>query len=126
VTRGIVFVAAGLLAAFGAVPSRVTSARKTVPPKASPLKVSPTVRRWMSTMTLRDEAAQLVFIPFYGTSPNTRSREYRKFVRLIHDTRVGGLILVNWANGRTTQKAEPYALAAFLNRISGWRACRSW
>ncbi len=68
-------------------------------------------------MTLRDEAAQLVFIPFYGTSPNTRSREYRKFVRLIHDTRVGGLILVNWANGRVTQKAEPYALAAFLNRV---------
>jgi beta-N-acetylhexosaminidase len=111
-------VAAGLLAtAFGASPARVSAAKKTATPKTPPLKVSPTVRRWMATMTLRDEAAQLVFIPFYGTSPNTRSREYRKFVRLIHDTRVGGLILVNWANGRVTEKAEPYALAAFLNRI---------
>jgi len=66
---------------------------------------------------LRDEVAQLVFIPFFGASPNSRSREYRKFVRLIHDTKVGGLVLVNYANGRTIQKAEPYALAAFLNRM---------
>jgi len=71
----------------------------------------------MRNMTLRDEAAQLVFIPFYGTSPNSQSREYRKFVRLIQQSKIGGLILVNWANGRTTQKAEPYALAAFLNRM---------
>jgi beta-N-acetylhexosaminidase len=71
----------------------------------------------MKGMTLREEVAQLVFIPFFGTSPNSRSREYRKFVRLIHDTKVGGLVLVNYANGRTTQKAEPYALAAFLNRM---------
>ncbi len=68
-------------------------------------------------MTLRDEVAQLVFIPFHGESPNSQTREYRKFVRLIHEERVGGLILVNWSNGRVVQKAEPYALAAFLNRM---------
>ena len=68
-------------------------------------------------MTLRDEAAQLVFIAFHGEMPNTRSREYRKFVRLIHETKVGGLILNNVANGRVVQKAEPYAVAAFLNRM---------
>src|SRR6516162_2436653 len=93
--------------------------RPSPPPVKSlpPLKTSATVRKWMRTMTLRDEVAQLVFIPFYGTSLNARSREYRKFVRLIHENKIGGLILVNWANGRTTQKAEPYALAAFLNRM---------
>jgi beta-N-acetylhexosaminidase len=68
-------------------------------------------------MTLREEVAQLVFIPFSSTSSNSGSREYRKFVRLIRDTKVGGLILVNAANGRTTPKAEPYALGAFLNRM---------
>ena len=68
-------------------------------------------------MTLRDEVAQLVFIPFHGEAPNSRSREYRKFMRLIRDVKVGGLILVNWSNGRVIQKAEPYALAAFLNRM---------
>ena len=68
-------------------------------------------------MTLREEVAQLVFIPFNGFAPNSYSSEYRKFVRLIQDTRVGGLILVNLANGRVTQKAEPYALATFVNRL---------
>jgi len=68
-------------------------------------------------MTLRMEVAQLVFIEFHGGSPNTRSRDYLKFVRLIRDTNVGGLILTNSTNSRGVQKAEPYALAAFLNRM---------
>ena len=68
-------------------------------------------------MTLRDEVAQLVFIEFHGGAQNTRSRDYLKFVRLIHDTSVGGLILTNATAARGVQKAEPYALAAFLNRM---------
>jgi len=71
----------------------------------------------MRNMTLRDEVAQLVYIPFTGESPNSRSRAYRNFVRLIAETRVGGLILTNASNGHVVQKAEPYAVAAFLNRI---------
>jgi beta-N-acetylhexosaminidase len=71
----------------------------------------------MAGMTLREKIAQLIFIPFHGTAYNSRSREYRDFVRLIRDTRVGGLILVNWSNGRLIEKAEPYALGAFLNRM---------
>ena len=106
--------AVGVAAAAGTGSVR----RKARPAKAEPpAKTSSAVRRWMKTMTLRDEVAQLIFIPFSGTSPNTRSREYRKFLRLIRDTKVGGLVLVNWSNGRTTPKAEPYALAAFLNRM---------
>ncbi len=68
-------------------------------------------------MTLREQVAQLVFVAFHGDAPNTRSREYRKFVRLIRETRIGGLILNNVSNGRVVQKAEPYAVAAFLNRM---------
>ena len=71
----------------------------------------------MKTMTLRDEVAQLVFIPFSGASPNTRSRAYLKFLRLVQTTKVGGLILINVSNGHLTAKAEPYALASFLNRM---------
>lgn len=68
-------------------------------------------------MTPRDEVAQLIFIAFHGQSPNTRSAEYRKFLRLIRDTKIGGLILNNVSNGRTIQKAEPYKVAAFLNKM---------
>ena len=68
-------------------------------------------------MTLHDEVAQLVFIAFHGESPNTSSREYRKFMHLIRETRVGGLVLNNVSNGRIVQKAEPYQVAAFINRL---------
>jgi len=81
------------------------------------LKASPVVKRWMKTMTLRDEVAQLIFISFHGGAPNSRTREYRTFMHLMRDVKVGGLILVNWSNGRVVQKAEPYAVAAFLNRM---------
>src|SRR5271165_657246 len=93
------------------------TALAATPVKPAPIKASATVRRWMKTMTLRDEVAQLVFIEFHGGSPNTRSRDYQKFVRLIRETHVGGLILINTAGLRGVQKAEPYALAAFLNRM---------
>jgi len=91
--------------------------RRPAPSKPLTIKASPTVRRWMRTMTLRDEVAQLVFIAFHGESPNTRSAGYRKFIRLIREVKVGGLILNNASNGRVVQKAEPYKVAAFLNRL---------
>src|SRR4029077_274814 len=47
----------------------------------------------------------------------TRTREYRKFVHLIRDVHVGGLILVNVAQGRLVQRPEPHELASFLNRL---------
>jgi beta-N-acetylhexosaminidase len=86
-------------------------------PAPPPVKASATVRRWMRNMTLRDEVAQLVFIPFHGESPNSRSRSYRAFMRLITEVKVGGLVLTNVSNGHVVRKAEPYALAAFLNRL---------
>src|SRR5271157_4693058 len=95
------------VSAFAAAPAK----------NPAPIKTSATVRRWMKGMSLRDEVAQLVFIEFHGGSPNTRSRDYQKFVRFIRETKVGGLILSNPNNGRGVQRAEPYALAAFLNRM---------
>jgi beta-N-acetylhexosaminidase len=90
--------------------------RKT-PPKPGPNQASYTVRRWMRNMTARDEVAQLIFVAFHGEAPHVRSREYSKFVRLIRDTKIGGLILNNVSNGRTIQKAQPYQVAAFVNKM---------
>ncbi len=68
-------------------------------------------------MTLRDRAAQLVFVSFYGEAPNTRSQEYRKYLRWVRELRVGGLVLVNRVRNGSVQQAEPYAMATFLNRM---------
>src|SRR5580700_7678173 len=104
-----------IAAVWGA--AAATPKRPVKTERLAPIKASVAVRRWMKGMTLRDEVAQLVFIPFYGQAPNSRTRAYRNFMRLIHDAKVGGLILLNASNGRVTVKAEPYALAAFLNRM---------
>jgi beta-N-acetylhexosaminidase len=76
----------------------------------------------MHSMTLRDKAAQLVFVSFYGEAPNTRSKEYRKYLRWVRELRIGGLVLVNRVRNGSVQHAEPYAMATFLNRMQ--RAAR--
>ena len=68
-------------------------------------------------MTLREKIAQLVVIGFSGHPVNTLSREYRKFVHLVGQEHVGGLILVNVSNGRTVAKADPLEAASFINRM---------
>jgi beta-N-acetylhexosaminidase len=98
------------------LPALLAAAAPRVTPTAAP-RQSPFVRRWLKTLTLREKVAQLVFIPFHGVAPNSRSREYRQFVKLIGETRVGGLVLVNWYEGQLTQRAQPHAMAAFLNRM---------
>jgi beta-N-acetylhexosaminidase len=103
-----------ILLALAAILS-AAAVRKSPLPK--PARQSAFVRRWMKSLTLREKVAQLIFIPFHGAAPNARSHEYRQFMKLVRETRVGGMVLVNWNNGRLTQKAHPYALAAFLNRM---------
>jgi beta-N-acetylhexosaminidase len=68
-------------------------------------------------MPLRDRIAQLIVIPFNGHPMNTRTREYRKFIHLVAQEHVGGLILVNVFNGRITAKADPLEVASFVNRM---------
>jgi beta-N-acetylhexosaminidase len=87
-------------------------------PAATTDRTTPkSVNRWLKSLSLRDKAAQLVMIPFSGHAMSTRTREYRKFVHLIRDVHVGGLILVNVAQGRLVQRPEPHELASFVNRL---------
>ena len=71
----------------------------------------------MKTMTPRERIAQLIVIGFSGHPMNTRTRDYRKFVHLVSQEHVGGLILVNVSNGRTVAKADPLEAASFINRM---------
>jgi beta-N-acetylhexosaminidase len=107
----LISLVSGSLILGAARPAAKKSAKKSRPAEKAPI-----VRRWLSSMTLSQKVAQLVMIPFSGEAPNTRSRQYRQFIRLVRDERVGGLILINRTN-RGIRHAEPYALAAFLNRM---------
>lgn len=68
-------------------------------------------------MTPRERVAQLVVIGFNGRPMNYRTRAWRKFIRLVSQDRVGGLILVNTANGHAVGKADPLEVASFINRM---------
>jgi beta-N-acetylhexosaminidase len=80
-------------------------------------KTNPSVRQWARSMSLRDKAAQLIIVPIYGESANTRSAEFRKYQHLIRDLHVGGVIVTGHSLNGGIRNAEPYAMAALLNRL---------
>jgi beta-N-acetylhexosaminidase len=75
------------------------------------------VRQLMRSMSLRDKVAQLIIMPIYGEPANTRSAEFRKYQRFIRDLRVGGVIVTGHSLNGGVRNAEPYAMAALLNRL---------
>jgi beta-N-acetylhexosaminidase len=91
--------------------------KKTSRAVAAPTREARAIQRWMKTMTLRDEVAQLVMIPFAGRPLNPRSKEYRQIEELVHRQHVGGMILVNVTEGRLVRKADPLEAAHFINAM---------
>ena len=93
------------------------------PPKAEKksaaarTRANPTVQRWMRSLSLRDKVAQLVMMPCYGEAMNVRSAQYRRYVHMVRDLKVGGLIVLGHIQSGSVHNAEPYAMAAFLNRM---------
>jgi beta-N-acetylhexosaminidase len=85
--------------------------------KAVDKGINPSVRQWTRSMSLRDKAAQLIIVPIYGELANTRSAEYRKYQHLIRDLHVGGVIVTGHSLNGGVRNAEPYAMAALLNRL---------
>ncbi len=79
--------------------------------------IPPKARQWMRTLTLRQKVAQLVMIPFYGDIPNPRTKAYKEFSALVADTGVGGMIILNRVRNGAAVRAEPFAMAAFLNHM---------
>jgi beta-N-acetylhexosaminidase len=92
-------------------------ARKADVPQSRERHDQQTAQAWLKRMTLREQVAQLLIIHFYGNAPGSRSKEWRDFLHLVRDTRVGGLILLNRTANGVVQNAEPYETAAFLNRM---------
>jgi beta-N-acetylhexosaminidase len=87
-------------------------------PKHTTDKTTPaSVRQWMRSMSLRDKVAQLIIMPIYGEPANTRSAEFRKYQHLIRDLHVGGVIVTGHSLNGGIRNAEPYAMAALINRL---------
>jgi beta-N-acetylhexosaminidase len=85
--------------------------------KTSDKTANPSVRQWTRSMSLRDKVAQLIIVPIYGEPANTRSAEFRKYQHLVRDLHVGGVIVTGHSLNGGVRNAEPYAMAALLNRL---------
>ena len=68
-------------------------------------------------MTLHDKVAQLVVMPVLGEPVNVRSAAFRRYQHYIRDLHVGGVIVTGNVQNATVRNAEPYAMAALLNRL---------
>lgn len=75
------------------------------------------VDAWMKSMTLRDKIAQLVIAPCFGENNHVRTADYQRLERWVKELKVGGLIVVNRVQYGSVRNAEPYQMAAFLNRM---------
>lgn len=95
------------------------AAARTVKEKKPPARgrLTPQAQRWMRSLSLRDKVAQLIFMPCYGEAINTRSSQYRHYQHLVRDLHIGGLIVLGHIQNGSVRNAEPYAMAAFLNRM---------
>ncbi|HXA65524.1 MAG TPA: glycoside hydrolase family 3 N-terminal domain-containing protein [Bryobacteraceae bacterium] len=76
-----------------------------------------TARKWMRGMSLHDKVAQLVIMPVYGEVTNARSAAFRKYQHFVRDLHVGGVIVTGHVINGTVRNAEPFAMAALLNRL---------
>jgi beta-N-acetylhexosaminidase len=85
--------------------------------KKIPEQSNPTVRKWMRSMSLRDKVAQLIIMPIYGEPIHARSPTFRRYQHLVRDLHVGGVIVTGHVLNGTIRNAEPYAMAAVLNRL---------
>ncbi len=98
-----------------AAPRLSTQARKA--PTKARLASSSTAHAWLKSLTVRERAAQLVIVPFYGDDLNSRTKAYTEYKRLVADVKIGGLILLNRVRLGSVEKARSHDAAAFLNRM---------
>lgn len=90
----------------------VQAAQPPAPPKSQSAALA-----WFHSLTPAQRVAQLVMVPFYGDAPNPRSSAWREYESLVRELGVGGLIVLNRVRDGVVERADPYQMAAFLNRM---------
>jgi beta-N-acetylhexosaminidase len=86
-------------------------------PREKSARSAGVAQQWLRSMTLRQRIAQLIAMPCPGENPGLRSDDYNKVRHWVRDLRIGGLIVNNRVTNGRVQRAEPYAMAVFLNRM---------
>jgi beta-N-acetylhexosaminidase len=71
----------------------------------------------LRSLSLRDRIAQLIVVRGYGDYPPSDNAEYKRFTHWIKDTHVGGFIVAGHIQNGDVILAQPFEMAAFINRM---------
>ena len=71
----------------------------------------------LRSLSLHDRIAQLIIVREYGDYPRADDPEYKAFLRLVREDRVGGFIVANRLHDGSVVNAEPFEMAAFINHM---------
>lgn len=93
----------------------LAAAHAAQPP--APRAVHRSAMAWFNSLSPAQRVAQLVMVPFYGDAPNPRSRAWGEYESLVRELGAGGLIVLNRVRDGVVERADPYQMAAFLNRM---------
>ncbi len=93
----------------------LAAAHAAQPPARRPARSA--ALAWFHSLSPARRVAQLVMVPFYGDAPNPRSSAWREYESLVRETGIGGLIVLNRVRDGVVERADPYQMAAFLNRM---------
>jgi beta-N-acetylhexosaminidase len=71
----------------------------------------------LRALSLHDRIAQLFIVRGYGDYPSSTDPEYQRFLKWIRDDRVGGFIVAGRIRNGSVISAQPFEMAAFINRM---------
>lgn len=97
-------------------PVKKHAAKAAQKPTSSP-KANSQAQKWLKSLDLHDEIAQLIVMPCYGEAINVRSKQFRQYEKLVRDVHVGGMIVLGHVQYGSIRNAEPYAMTALFNRF---------
>jgi beta-N-acetylhexosaminidase len=96
----------------------MNAAAGTLPiPLTAPANAPAEVRKWMESLTLRQQVAQLIIVACYGEAPGAHTRDFQNFAYQVQAIGVGGLIVNNRVVNGLARNAEPQTMVSFLNRM---------
>ena len=87
------------------------------PAAKTPADSSKTLPGSWKHLSLHDEVAQLVVVDFTGQPLAKKSPAWKQLYKLVHKEHVGGLILVNVAQGHLVRRADPIDAAKVINNL---------
>ncbi len=109
-------IAFGGILAYSVVGSAADPA-STKPAHKAAAAVHTSASAAIRSLSLRDRIAQLIVVRGYGDYPPSTNAEYERFAHWIRDLHVGGFIVAGRIRNGSVISAQPFEMAAFINRM---------